>query len=94
MPNKTLTYLSISGIVLLVLYVGLIGTAIFFATLRTELSASLRETETRVGALETEYYQALSRLNATDVESIGYVTPVNVAYIARDGVSAVTRASR
>lgn len=94
MPKKTLTYLSISCGALLVGYVALIGTAIFFATLRNELSAELRLAETRVAALETRYYDAIKKLNQTDVVAIGYVTPGQVAYVSLDGTSAVTRADR
>ncbi len=94
MPSKTLTILAVVNAVLFAGYVACIATAIFFATLRTELSAAVREAETRVGALETDYYQAIARLNATDIGSIGYVTPNQVVYIALDGTPTFTRADR
>lgn len=94
MPSKTITALSVLSICMLVAYVACIATAMFFATVRTELSASVRQVETRVGALETDYYDAITRLNAMDVTSIGYVTPDDVEYVALDGSPTVTRANR
>jgi|CXWL01.1.fsa_nt_gi archaellum component FlaF (FlaF/FlaG flagellin family) len=94
MPKRTLTTLGISFVVLLIAYVACIAATIFFATLRTELTSSLEHAESRVGALETKYYSAIAKLNATDVGLIGYVIPTDVAYVTRDGSVAVTRADR
>jgi hypothetical protein len=94
MPPKTLTALSVLSVALLAGYIALVATAMFFATLRTELTAELQEAETRIGALETRYYDAIAELNATDVFSIGYVAPLEVGYIAQNGTPVVTRADR
>lgn len=92
MPKNTITILSVTCGVLVFMYVALIGVAIFFATLRTELGAEVRQAETRVAALETKYYEAIAKLNATDVTALGYVSPTQVGYVALDGTHTVTRA--
>lgn len=94
MPKYTLTTLGVSCGILLVGYVACIATAVFFATLQTELSAKVEAAEIKVGALETKYYDAIATLSATNITDIGYVTPKNVAYVARERSASVTRADR
>lgn len=94
MPSKTITILAVTAGALLVAYVACMATAIFFATLRTELTAQVRASEIRVGALETEYYQAMSRIDESEIASRGFVTPHNVNYVAVDGTPTLTRADR
>lgn len=85
--------LSISAVVLLVAYIACMATAIFFATLRTELTAQVRDAEIRVGSLETRYYDAIARIQSTDMLSRGFVTPQSVGY-AKNGILTLTRADR
>ena len=59
-----------------------------------ELTAQVRASEIRVGALETEYYQAMSRIDESEIASRGFVTPHNVNYVAVDGTPTLTRADR
>lgn len=94
MPNKTITILAVTTMALLAGYVACMATAIFFATLRTELTAQVRASEIRVGALETEYYQAIGRIDESEVALRGFVTPNNVNYVAVDGTPTLTRADR
>ncbi len=94
MPKYTLTILSASTVFVLLAYVAMIAATIFFATLRTELSAASEDLSMRVGSLETKYFDAIATLNATDVGLIGYVTPKNVAYVTVEGAPTLTRADR
>lgn len=94
MPNRAITYLSISCGVLLTAYVALVAVTIYFATMRTELTSALRDLESNVSALETDYYGAISKLDAIDVTSAGFVTPLKVGYIAENGTPTFTRADR
>lgn len=92
LPSKTITVLSIGCGALAVAYVALVAATIFFATIRTDLMLSMRTMESSVAALETEYYDAIARLSATDVAAAGFVDPVAVEYVAAAGAPAVTRA--
>ncbi|HYD93606.1 MAG TPA: hypothetical protein VEB18_04120 [Candidatus Paceibacterota bacterium] len=94
LPSRAITYLSFSCAALVVAYLALVATTIFFATLRTDRMVSLRELESKVSALETEYYDAIAHLSATDVIAQGYVTPTSVEYVMSSGAPAVTRAGR
>lgn len=75
-------------------YLALLVMAVLFASSQTALSAAAREAESRVGALETEYYAAIGALNSTDAVGAGLVTPTRVEYVAEDGTPTVTRADR
>lgn len=94
LPSRTITVLSIGCAVLAAAYVALVAATIFFATIRTDLMVSIRSMESTVASLETEYYDAIARLSATDVAAAGFVNPVTVDYIAAAGAPAVTRADR
>lgn len=94
MPKHTLTTLGVLSALLLCVYVAGMASTIFFATMKTQLTAQIESAETRVGALETGYYDAIADLNATNMEIVGYVAPKQVAYVTRDGKHTVTRADR
>lgn len=77
---------------LLGLYLVLLTTAIFFAASETELSLALREAESRVASLETEYYAEIARISDADLYANGLVTPSRTEYVAADGTPTFTRA--
>ncbi len=91
---KLIPALSAACALALTAYLGLLATAVLFAASQTELAASVREAESRVGALETQYYAQIASLNEIDAASIGLVLPERVEYVALDGTPTVTRASR
>lgn len=92
MPNRLITYLGFSCGTLFAAYAALLIATIFFATWQTGLAASMRESEARVMALETEYYEAIAQLNATDVSAIGFYTPSKTEYVAEAGSPTFTLA--
>ncbi|MCI0597601.1 hypothetical protein L0Y34_00790 [Candidatus Parcubacteria bacterium] len=92
MPSTTIHFLSVACAALFVAYVALFATTIFFATLTTERSALVRELETRVASLETEYFSTIAQLSTIDLLSSGYVTPTAVEYVSRGKGPSVTRA--
>ena len=94
LPNRTITFLSVGCGALVAAYVALVAVTVFYATVRTDHMMEARSMESRVAALETEYYDSISRLSATDVTAEGYVTPQAVEYVAALGAPAVTRAAR
>jgi hypothetical protein len=94
MPSRALHRLSYACLVLVAAYIALFATALFFASIRSSLSAELRERESAVAALETEYYDAISKLQGSDYVSAGFTSPVAVDYVAEGGDTAVTRLDR
>lgn len=93
MLSRLIPVMGVMCAVLLGVYLMLLTTAIFFAASQTELSLSLREAESRVGALETEYYAEIARISGADLYANGLVTPTKTEYVAADGrPSTFTRA--
>lgn len=94
LPNRAITVLALACGALAVAYLALMMTTIFFATLRTERMAAVRELESSVSSLEGRYYDAIASLSATNVSAEGYVTPSAVEYVSAQGSPTVTRADR
>ncbi len=90
MPNRLIPILSLSCATLFVAYVALVIATIFFAALETKLAASMRDAESRIASLETEYYDAIEKLNSTNVASAGFHQPRSVEYVAANGKPTVT----
>ena len=80
MPDKTLVILSYVASLLLVSYIVLVLVTVYFATQQTALSASMRETEGSITALEKSYYDGVALLSTSDPRGAGYVTPSEVRY--------------
>lgn len=93
MPKHTITIVGSTVFTLFMGYVALVGVAVFFATLRTDLSSKMGALESEVAALETQYYDAISRLGAADVYAEGFVVPLEVSYVSFGGEPTLTRAS-
>lgn len=94
MPNKTITILSFSCGAVFTAYLALVIAAIFFATWETKLAASAGDTESRIAALETEYYDAIATLNGTNIASAGFHKPEHVEYVAENGKPTFTFAPK
>ena len=94
MPKATVAVLSYSSLAAFVGYLALIATTVFFASVENSLSLEAREAESRIALLETEYYDAIEDLSATDLGSAGLTDPSRVTYVSEDGAPAVTRADR
>jgi hypothetical protein len=94
MPSRTIHLLSYACLTLAAAYVALIATTLFFASVRSSLSSELALRESAVAALETEYYDALARLDTEDFTAAGFDTPRSVSYVIPGGDTAVTRADR
>lgn len=94
MPPKTIALLSFSCGTVFAAYIALMIAAVFFAAWENTLAASAREAETRIAALEAEYFAAIDTLQAADLSHIGLAEPSRVEYVAEAGAPAVTRAER
>lgn len=90
MSNRLIPLLSISCSILIGVYLVLVATTIFFAAWETKLSASVRASESRIVALETEYYAAIDAINTTNLASAGYTRPKSVEYVNQTGSPTVT----
>lgn len=94
MPNKTIPILGFSCGAVFTAYIALVIAAIFFATWETQLAAAAGDAESRIAALETEYYDAIADLNTTNVASAGFGHPSRVEYVAENGKPTVTLAPK
>jgi len=85
-PDRLVPML-VSGVAALAgIYVVLMVTTIFFATLQTKLASSIGDTRASIERLESQYYATIARIDATDPASIGLVAPRQITYVteARD----------
>jgi len=92
-PRRLTPLLAGGSAVLFAAYLALVAATIFFATAETRLAASIRGTETRIGTLETEYYDAIGKISDADVSAMGYRAPVKTQYVSAEGAQAVTMAA-
>lgn len=94
MPSRTIHYLSIGCVALVAAYLALIAATLYFASIRSGLSADIRAGESAVATLETEYYDAIAHLSVDTYSTAGFVSPLAVEYVSEGGETAVTRADR
>lgn len=86
LPDRIVPLLGTLCAMLAGLYLILMVTTIFFATLQTKLAANIQDTRVSIERLESQYYAAIARIDATDPGSIGLVAPDRITYVtaARD----------
>lgn len=92
MPKNAIAILSLSCGASFAAYLLLVLATVFFASMQTGLALEAREAESRIAALETEYYGAIDRLSGADLASAGLGNPKKVEYVSLHGAPAVTRA--
>lgn len=76
-------------IILLVTYIGLIAVVMSYAASTVEFSQSVRDDESAVAALESEYLSRIANLTAADYTALGYEKPVSQAFVRAEGVTAL-----
>lgn len=76
-------------IVLLVAYIGLIAVVMSYAALTVEFSQSVRDGESAVAALESEYLSRIAGITASDYSALGYQKPVSQEFVRAEGVTAL-----
>jgi hypothetical protein len=64
------------------LYMGLMIATIFFATWQTQAVSSVRDTESAIANLETNYYSTMNRISEINPSTVGFVQPAQVEYVA------------
>jgi hypothetical protein len=82
MRNHLISILSVSCGALLMLYITLIGTTIFFASWQTETMNTVRISEGQMGNMEANYYSAMNHASTLNPAILGFVTPSNVQFVA------------
>lgn len=92
MPKNAVAVLSLSCGATLTAYIALIIATVFFASLQTGFAHEAREAESRIAALETEYYDAIDRLSGADLALRGLHEPRRVEYVSLGGAPSFTRA--
>lgn len=80
-----------SGIVavLAVTYIGLIAVVMSYAAATVEFSQSVRNDESTVAALESQYLAAVAVITHTNYIAAGYAKPVAEIYIPQKSVTAL-----
>lgn len=94
MPDRLVPVLALACAALGAAYIALMVTTILFATLQTQLAASIRDTQASITALEAKYYESIATLDSTDPYAIGYVRPVQVVYVSGRALPSLTFVGR
>ena len=82
MTDRLIPVLSISCGAFATLYVVLMVSTIFFASLQTEEMSYVRGSESKIGTLEANYYTAINKASNLSPATLGFVAPVEVKYVA------------
>lgn len=83
MPDRTISFLSFVAGGCLCAYIALVVVTVTFAAVETKLALDVRDTESRIGMLETKYYAQVSELAATDPATMHLSAPGSVTYATR-----------
>lgn len=83
MPDRTISMLGATVVLLITVYIGLVVTTITYAAMQTELALTARDAESSIGAIETAYYAQVGVLSATDPKSMDLYKPSAVHYATR-----------
>lgn len=93
-PANTISLLSYVAGALFVAYVCCVLLTVYFATLQTDLVASVRDTEGGITMLERTYYDGVEAVSSTNPLVQGYVRPTDVHYATEQKASVLTFAGR
>ena len=75
--------------ILLIAYIGLIAVVMSYATLTIEFTQSVRNDETEIAALESEYLSGVAKITKMDYSAAGYATPVATRFVPTRSVTAL-----
>ena len=81
MSDKLIPVLGAITASLIGIYMTLVVSTIYFATWQTQGLAEIREIEGTIASLETQYYEAIARINRTDPGVHGLSAPTAVRYV-------------
>ena len=75
--------------VLAVVYLGLIAVVMSYAALTVEFSQSVKNDQSALAALESQYLSGVARIESMDYRTSGYVTPANKIFVPSTSVTAL-----
>lgn len=75
--------------VLAVAYIGLIAVIMSYAAHTVAFSQSVRNEESAVAALESEYLAATARITKIDYAALGYAAPAAKVFVSTKNVTAL-----
>lgn len=75
--------------VLMVSYIGLVAVVMSYAALTVEFSQSVRNDESTVAVLESEYLADAARIASTDYSAAGYAKPLAEVFVRAQGATAL-----
>ena len=93
-PDSTVSLLSYIAMVLFGVYVCCVVLTVYYATLQTELVATIRDTEGGITQLERTYYDGVQLVSSTNPLQEGYVRPTEVQYAQAKPPAGLTFAGR
>lgn len=79
-PASTVSLLSYVAISFCIAYVCCVILTVYYATLQTEMVATIQDTESGITELERTYYDGVSAVSSTNPLGQGYVRPHDVHY--------------
>lgn len=82
LTDRIIPTLGFSCMALVVLYVGLMISTIFFASWESQAVSSIGSIQSNIGNLETTYYTETNKLSNINPSSVGFVEPTDVQYVA------------
>ena len=94
MPDRTIPILGVTAACLVVVYLIVMLTTIFFAAWETQLARGIDDTRERIHKLEGSYYDAIAEIDSTDLSSTGLVAPTRVEYVVAARMQGLTYVSR
>lgn len=74
---------------LLVAYIGLIAVVMSYAALTVEFSQSVKQDESTVAVLESEYLSGVAHLTTIDYLAEGYAKPVTQVFVRAASMTAL-----
>lgn len=89
LPFSPLTLIASTAVVLAVVYIGLIAVVMNYAAVTIEFSQSVRDDESTVAALETQYLSAIAQVTNTNYIEAGYAKPIATLYVPAASVTAL-----
>ena len=89
LPFSVLSLASGVVAVLAVAYIGLIAVVMSYAALTVEFSQSVRNDESAVAALESEYLAGVARITSTDYAAAGYAKPLAEVFVRAQSATAL-----
>ena len=75
--------------VLAVSYIGLVAVVMSYAALTVEFSQSVKNDESAVAALESQYLGMIARITSTDYTTEGYAKPLDKVFVRTQSATAL-----